>query len=314
MMHASRMNRSIMMDALDQLDVPLKRDVPLGSLTWYGVGGLADALAEPRDEHELCRLMQLCHELRWPVYILGKGANLLVADDGVRGVVIQLTAPTFRQITIDQTTVTVGGGADLEKLITTCVRAGLAGLEGLGGIPASVGGAVRMNAGGKFGEIGTCVQSIRCVTGEGQIIAHARDVLEFAYRYSNITEPIILEATFELRQGDAGALRDALKQVFAYKKESQPLAARSAGCVFKNSPVEQSKKPAGQLIDEAGLKGHRIGSATVSQHHANFIVLEEDGHADDAIQLIKHIQQQVLLHSGVQLQREVVLWGADDNG
>jgi UDP-N-acetylmuramate dehydrogenase len=291
------------------LRTPMRRHVPLGPRTWYGVGGPADFLAEPRNETELAELLAACHAANMPVHVLGKGANVLVAEAGVHGVVVQLNAAPFRQIDLTAPTVTAGGGADLEKLITTTARAGLAGLEGLAGIPASVGGAIRMNAGGRFGEIGPHVQHVRCMTHRGQVIEHDRSDLQFAYRRSNIAEPIILSATFDLTPGDASALRKRLKDVMAYKKTSQPMAARSAGCAFKNPPAEVSDRPAGRLIDEAGLKGARIGGAEVSTQHANFIVLHEGGTADDAIALLEHVQRTVAARAGITLEHEIVIWG-----
>lgn len=287
----------------------MQRNIPLGPRTWYGVGGAAEFLAEPRDQTELAELLAACHAADVPVHVLGKGANVLVAEAGVRGVVVQLNAAPFRQIDITAPIVTAGGGADLEKLITTTARAGLGGLEGLAGIPASVGGAIRMNAGGRYGEIGPHVQHVRCMTSRGEVVEHDRRDLRFAYRQSSIAEPIILTAVFELTPGDASALRRRLKDVMAFKKTSQPMAARSAGCAFKNPPAELSDKPAGRLIDETGLKGTRIGGAEVSTRHANFIVRHDGGTADDVIALIEHVQRTVAARTGITLEREIVIWG-----
>ncbi len=302
----------MMTDFLDALRTPIQRHVPLGPWTWYGVGGPAEAVAEPRDVDELSELMRACAEHAVPVRVLGKGANLLVADEGVSGVVVRLTASAFRQIDIEGCRVTAGGGADLERLITATVRAARAGLEGLGGIPASVGGAVRMNAGGRFGEIGPLVESVQCMTRHGELVIHDRTALEFSYRRSNVPEPIILEAAFTLTPGDGDSLRRRLKEVFACKKKAQPLAARSAGCAFKNPPPDMTDRTAGQLIDEAGLKGYRLGTAQVSPRHANFIVLDAEARADDAIRLIKRVRQRVAEHCGIALEREVVLWPGDE--
>ena len=306
-------NEAMIADAwLTDLDGPVERNVPLGPRTWYGVGGTAAALARPRDVGELAHLVYRCREAAEPVRVVGRGANLLVADGVVDGVVVLLDAPAFRRVEIDPAgsgRVTIGGGANLEKAITTTVREGLAGLEVLAGIPATLGGALRMNAGGAFGEIAGVVSSVTAFEPNGEIATLKRDDLHFAYRRSNLGERIVVEASVQLRPvDDQPALRDRLKEVMRYKKLSQPMADKSAGCAFKN-PRNQSEKGAGQLIDEAGLKGLRIGGAEVSQRHANFIVVHPGATATDILTLMDRIQNTVAQRTGVALEREVVVWG-----
>jgi len=233
-----------------------------------------------------------------------------VAAESVDGVVVALDAEDFRRIEIDAAgaLVTAGGGADLEKLITATVRQGLAGLEILAGIPATVGGAIRMNAGGAFGEIGPSVQRLSVITPEGHLEILERAALEFNYRHSNVGERMVVEACFELQAADdPAALRERLKEVMRYKKNSQPMAADSAGCVFKN-PKAQSSKGAGQLIDEAGLKGFRIGGAEISTVHANFVVAHAGATAADILDVLNHAQHVVLEKFGITLEREMVVW------
>jgi len=295
------------------LGIPQEAGAPLGPLTWYGVGGKAEVLAHPRDEGELATLLGACHEARTPVRVLGDGANLLVADRGVPGVVVRLDAAPFRTIDIEGETVIAGGGASLAKIIVGTVRAGLAGLEVLAGIPASVGGAVRMNCGGRYGEIRQCLRDVDLLAPTGEPRTVDRAALGFGYRRSTVGDAIVARARFELRPDDPAAVRTRMKSIFAYKKSTQPLADRSAGCAFKNPPAGVSDKGAGQLIDEAGLKGLAVGGASVSRHHANFLLAGPGESADALIELIGTVKARVASHCGVTLEREVVIW-PDDGG
>jgi UDP-N-acetylmuramate dehydrogenase len=298
-------------DLLADLPMPWEADVPLGPRTWYGTGGAAEVLAHPQTIEQLQTLARRCADAHVPLHVLGSGANLLVTDSGVPGVVVELDAPVFGEINIDRDRVTVGAGHDLQKLILGLAREGLAGLEALAGIPASVGGAVRMNAGGRYGATGDYVAEVVCLNQAGRMRVYTRKDLTFGYRRTNITEPVILNATFELTREDPTTLRDRVKEIYAYKKSTQPLAENSAGCAFKNPPADVSAKGAGQLIDEAGLKGLRIGGAEVSHRHANFIVLHTGGAADDVLRLIRTVTRRVQEATGVLLEREVVVWGAE---
>lgn len=297
---------------LSRLDLDLTLNAPLGPLTWYGVGGWAEALVEPRSIEALAAVMQLARRCDLPVRLLGRGANLLVAERRVPGMVIRLGDRVFRHITIQDNQLTAGAGADLAQVILASARAGLGGLEGLAGIPASVGGAVRMNAGGQHGCVSDPLRSVLCMNQGGEVIEYPRPVIEFGYRHCGLSDPVILQATFDLQPGDPKALREQVKQLTADKAATQPLGARSAGCVFKNPPPQVSDLSAGQLIDQAGLKGRRVGRASVSAVHANFIVAQPGGTADEIIQLIGQVQQAVAREFGVELEREVVIWPDDE--
>jgi len=300
---------AILEEVLGSIGCPFERDVPLGPLTWYGVGGQAEAVAHPRNAQDLSRLVFDCRAHGLRVRVLGKGANLLVCEGVVEGVVVRLDAIKHAQIDPGTGVVSVGGGADLEKLITATVRQGLEGLETLAGIPATVGGALRMNAGGAFGSIGPLVESVTAIGCGGRVAELGRGELEFGYRKSNLGERIVTEARLSLRPTtDLSALRQRLKSVMKYKKESQPMAASSAGCAFKNPPKSISDKGAGRLIDEAGLKGLRIGGAEVSHVHANFIVLHPGGKAADVLEVMDRVQAAVYEKFGIELEREVVVW------
>lgn len=297
------------MDILADLNLRYSTDEPLGPLTWYGVGGNAAVLAHPSSTAQLSELTSRCRQAGIPVYVLGSGANLLVADEGVDGVVVRLDDPAFSQMRIEGQQLTAGAGFDLFKLVLAAARAGLGGLEVLAGIPASVGGAVRMNAGGAFGDIGSAVKRVQVMSESGQVFYRDRDDLRFSYRSSNITAPYILEVTFDLVEDEPDDLMRRVKEIFLYKKNSQPMAEASAGCVFKNPP-EDVGATAGQLIDRAGLKGCRIGSAVVSDIHANFIIIDDkaNARANDVKNLIQHVSDTVAQKFAVTLERELVIW------
>ncbi len=290
--------------------VTLKRHAPIK--TWFGIGGKADALVQPATAEELRAVLLERDPSNGPVRVLGDGANLLVHDDGVDGLVIDLRG--FKRLEWNDARVIAGAGVLLPRLVTESCRRGLGGLEGLGGIPATVGGAVRMNAGGAFGEIGDVVAAVRVVDHAGMSHRLTRAELEFSYRASNLGGLVIEEVELVLTPGDPVALRQRLKDVMAHKKHAQPLAEKSAGCVFKNPEVDGERLSAGRLIDKAGLKNERVGGASVSEVHGNFIVVDRGATATDVLGLIRFVQERVLAESGVELERELVVWerGATD--
>jgi len=283
--------------------------------TWFGVGGGADRLAAPRTVDRLRTLVAEAAEAGEPVRVLGDGANLLVADEGVDGLVVSLDR--FRTVETleedgDGAVWRLGAGARLQRLVVESVRAGLFGLEGLGGVPASLGGAVVMNAGGAFGEIGDVVERVFGVTRAGEPVLRERAELAFGYRESSASDLIITGADLRLGRGDPEELRSRLKDVMARKKATQPLAERSAGCAFRNPLVGGERLSAGRLIDEAGAKGMAVGGASVSTRHANFIVTGAGATASDVIALLDRVRRRVLDASGVELEREVVIWSRGD--
>lgn len=281
--------------------------------TWFGIGGRADRFCKPESIEDL----KACLEVDPDLKVLGDGANLLVDDDGVSNLVISLTSPAFTSVRRDGSTTIAGSGANLPKLITSSVREGLAGIEGLGGIPASIGGAAIMNAGGAFGQFCDAVARVHALDRQGQEITLDRKEIDFSYRHSGLEHLIITSVELNLTPADPAALRDQLKEVMAYKKSTQPMADKSAGCVFKNPTLTHdlkdiaqkgSRVSAGMLIDRAGCKGSRIGGAEVSHGHANFITTNSHAKARDVIQLMDQVKRRVLDTFGVTLQPEVVIW------
>ncbi len=297
-----------------QAEIPILRDAPIP--TWFHVGGRAARLAEPRTPDDLARCLALDPHAR----ILGDGANLLVDDDGVDELVIATRA--LSGVTYPEPTLCIAeAGADLAKLVTDTVRRGLAGLEGLAGIPASLGGAVIMNAGGAFGQIADSVERIHAFARDATKHTLERRDIPFAYRHSGLAPLVVARVELRLTPAAPEPLRARLKEVMEYKKHSQPLRDHSAGCCFKNPTLvadlrdEQGdlgragqRVSAGLLIDRAGLKGLRVGGAEVSPRHANFLTPLPGGSARDVIALMGEVERRVFDRFGVRLEREVVVW------
>jgi UDP-N-acetylmuramate dehydrogenase len=287
------------------LDGAVAENVPLAGYTWYKIGGPARWFVRPRSLDELREAAGRCVENSIPIYVLGLGANLLVGDEGVEGgAVFRLDADHWRRVKYEGPTVDVGAGADMQKLLLRTVRQGLAGVECLAGIPGTVGGGVRMNAGGKFGDIGAVIKRVTVMDGEGTVFERTKDDLVFDYRSTNIAAPFILGATLELEEDDPERIMARTKEIWMYKRNSQPLNTKNCGCIFKN-PRGLS---AGALIDQAGLKGFRVGGAEVSHKHANFIIAHPGCRADDVHRLIKIIREKVYEKNEITLESEVKMW------
>jgi UDP-N-acetylmuramate dehydrogenase len=279
-------------------------DEPLGPYTWMKIGGPAQFLVRPRNPDELLEVVRYCHDEQIPMRVLGGGSNVLVRDEGVSGAVIQLIGEAFGQVSIDGTTVQAGAGAMLSHLISESVKAELAGLETLSGIPGSVGGAIRGNAGGRSGDIGQFVESVTVMSAQGEVSTRRGNDLWFGYRESNIDELVILEGTFALQPSDPQEITRRMRKLWIMKKATQPLSFQSAGCIFKN-PRGLS---AGSLIEQAGLKGIRVGQAEISDRHANFIVTHPDAKSDDVMRLIDLARSKVAEQFGVDLELEIKIW------
>ncbi len=300
--------------ALRHLDVKrVEEGAPIPN--WFNVGGRADRLVRPESVDELRVCLRMDSSLR----VLGDGANILVDDAGVGELVVVLDREQFTQIQADARTgrVVAGAGAKLPRVINETTRAGLAGLEILGGIPATVGGAAVMNAGGKFGEIGPTIRAVHAVDRSGKARTLSARECAFAYRSSALASLIVTAVEFELTPSDQAPVRARLAEVMAYKKQSQPMADNSAGCCFKNPTLVRAidqvgdvgqRVSAGLLIDRAGCKGLTIGGARVSERHANFFVTRAGCRARDIMDLIADVQRRVFDAFGVRLETEVVIW------
>ena len=292
------------MSFLDHFAEITQVDQPLGPLTWLKVGGLAQFMVTPRNADELQAVVSHCDQNDVPVHLLGGGSNLLVRDEGVSGVVLRLTEPCFSEVKIEGNKVHAGANALLSHAIGESAQAGLAGLDVLVGIPGTIGGALRGNAGGRSGDIGQFVLSVTVLTAAGERFVRTEDELSFAYRTSSINELVVLDGTFELQPESAEEIAGRMRKLWIMKKATQPLASQSAGCIFKN-PRGLS---AGDLIEQAGLKGTRVGGAEINDRHANFVITHPEATSNDVQRLIDLTRSKVSEQFGVDLELEIQVW------
>jgi UDP-N-acetylmuramate dehydrogenase len=301
-------------DFLSDLSEIITENEPLARHTYLRVGGPARWFARPRSIDDVRQLVRRCRQEGVEVRPLGLGANLLVGDDGVDGLVMRLSDPSFGGADWGRpegrngdrpVCVTVAGGADVHRLTLDAVRNGLSGLERMAGIPGTAGGILRMNAGGQAGYIAELVRDVTVVDDQGELRTLNREEAGFRYRGSDLAGSIVCGATLVLEPGDPRPLRARFKEIWEMKKSTQPLADNSAGCMFKNPPGGS----AGSMIDRAGLKDRRVGGARVSSKHANFIVTEEGATAADVLALVGVIRREVADRFGVELEMEVQAWG-----
>jgi UDP-N-acetylmuramate dehydrogenase len=282
----------------------VRQGEPLAMHTWFQLGGPAAYFAEPENADQLIALLKRSHEEGVEARVLGQGSNILIRDEGVPGLILRLTSLEFGRIAIDGQRVTVGGGANLGRLVTTTVHRGLAGTEMLVGIPGTIGGALHGNTGAHGGDIGQWTASATVITVAGETSERTRDDLVFGYRESSLDEPVILEATLVLDEDDPRELAKRMQKQWIIKRANQPMGHQCAGCIFKN-PRGAS---AGELIEKSGLKGTRIGGAVVSDRHANFIVAEPHCTSLDVLRLIDLVRSQVNDRMTVRLELEVEIW------
>ena len=282
----------------------VRENVPLAMHTWMQLGGPAEYFAEPRSLEELSSLLKIAREENLPVQTLGAGSNILVPDEGVSGVVLRFTAPEFTEIRSKGCQVFAGGGAKLGRVITHSVHAGLGGIEGLIGIPGTIGGALVANTGTNNDDIGQAIKSVNIITDTGEIRELSRNEILFEYRHSSLEETIILSATLQLQEEDSFELSRRLQKLWIFRKTSQPMGHQCTGLVFKNP----RGMIAGELIEKAGLKGTRIGGAVISERNANFIVVEAECTSNDVLRLIELVQTQVYKRLDVDLEVGIELW------
>ena len=298
---AKELSAALSGDALVQFDQPLAKRTTLR------VGGKADLYVEPASEADLAAVLRFAAAKKLPITMLGRGSNLLIRDGGIRGVVVCLGQASFSQVVIDGERVRCGAGARLKTVSVEARRAGLAGLEFLEGIPGSVGGALRMNAGAMGVWTFNAVESLRSMDPSGQVHEAPASEIPAEYRSCPLLKThIALGAVLRGRVDSVDAVTARMTAYSAKRWESQP-AQPSAGCIFKNPKTT----PAGKLIDELGLKGTRVGGAAVSDLHGNFIVNEGGATAADVLGLIGKIREQVRQARGIELETEVEILGED---
>ncbi|MBX3462376.1 MAG: UDP-N-acetylmuramate dehydrogenase [Planctomycetes bacterium] len=289
--------------ALAGLRGVVRENVPLAPLTHLRIGGPADWFVEPFTEEGVALAVRVCRELDVPLRVLGGGSNLVVADAGVRGVVLHLGH--LNRIVRDGERVTAGAGVTLPSLLRATKEVGLAGLERLTGIPAVVGGAVAMNAGTRDGETFDRLVSLTVVETDGSIEVRGPGRFEAVYRDGRLRGAIAVQASFGLEPDDPKAIFERFSASLKKRNATQPVSQRSVGCVFRNPPGDA----AGRLIDAAGCKTLRQGAIEVSGLHANYFVNQGSGSAADFQALVRQVQERVRERTGIELEPEVKFWG-----
>lgn len=297
-------------------DEPVRQEVPLAPLTTFKVGGPAEWFVEPHTSDAIVRGLQAAHRLHLGVTMLGGGSNVLIADDGLRGLVMRPRGGTIELV--GDRLVRADAAVTINGLVRWTITRGLAGLEAWAGTPGTVGGALYGNAHWRQQNIGDLVESVRLADRTGALRQVSGDRLEFAYDSSRLQRSgeVAVWAAFRVTPGQpADVLRETARASLAFRKRTQPLASPSAGCIFQNPQPGRDVVPdgippsAGALIDRAGLKGHRIGGARVSEVHANFIVNDGTATAADIGALADRCRTEVLARFGVRLREEIVRLG-----
>lgn len=287
----------------------IRRAEPMSCHTTFRIGGPAEFYVTPSDTEELCRAVALCRSEDVPFWVIGNGSNLLCSDRGVPGVVLDTTQglTSFRA---EGRTLWAGAGVLLGCLAKKALEEGLSGLEFAAGIPGSVGGAMMMNAGAYGSEMKQVVRQVQVLTKEGAIVTVPAERMDFAYRHSAVRREgwIVLEVCFELAQGDPEVIRRRMEELARKRRQSQPLESPSAGSTFKRPATGY----AAQLIDEAGLKGFRIGGAQVSAKHAGFVINCGGATAADVRRLCAAIEKRVQERTGIRLEPEIEVIGEQE--
>jgi UDP-N-acetylmuramate dehydrogenase len=276
---------------------------PLRDYTSFRIGGPADVLVEPADTEDVCLLVRQARARKVPFFVLG-GTNLLIRDGGIRGIVMNLAG--LRKVREEPDSVLYAeGGVGMPTLIGYAIRHSLAGLEWAAGIPGTVAGCVVMNAGTKLGEMKDSVKAVRMVNMKGQVVDVPAAQVKFEYRRALLPPGVVVGVWVQLRQGIRSEIERVVKDYLHYRRDTQPLALPSAGCVFKNPPSDS----AGRLIEAAGLKGARVGDAEVSMKHANFMVNRGQARAADVTALIGKVRSAIRRRAGVRLDLELKIVG-----
>ncbi len=269
----------------------------------FRIGGEADIYLEPQDKEDALGLFRYLHEADVPYVLLGNGSNVLVSDDGIRGAVVNLEAG-FNYLRLVDQEIVAGAGVKLAKFVDFCISNDFGGAEMLAGIPGTLGGAVVINAGAYGGEIADYMTRVELIRDD-KLLTVLKDQAGFGYRTSDLANDIILEAAFEFPKGLLKPLKEKRRELLVKRNTAQPVNWPNAGSIFKNPPGAY----AAVLIQECGLKGHRIGGAEISELHANFIINKDKASAEDVLGLIRIAQARVAEKFGVRLELEIKLIG-----
>jgi UDP-N-acetylmuramate dehydrogenase len=290
-------------------------DAPLAPFTTFKVGGPADWLIQAHRADDVKAVLAVAREAEIPAIVLGGGSNVLIADAGIRGIVIRLHGGDVAALADDR--IRADAGLTINGLVRWTINRGIAGVEMWAGTPGTVGGAVHGNAHFRGRLIGDLIVDVELLTPDGRVLRVPAREMEFGYDRSRVqhTGEVVLSADFRVGRGDPHALRATARDSLAYRKRTQPLESASAGCIFQNPDATRETMPdgippsAGALVDRAGLKGDREGGARVSPTHGNFIVNDGSASADDIRRLIERCRTGVRARFGVELRDEIVYLG-----
>jgi UDP-N-acetylmuramate dehydrogenase len=298
------MTDSVVSQHFADLGAIVKANEPLAPYTCLRVGGPAEALVQPRSRPELVEVVHRCFKARIPARVLGGGGDILVRDEGVKGVVLRLSEPAFTQVEVEGRRIRAGAGATLSALISQSARHSLAGLETLVGIPGTVGGALRHNAGDRSADIGQYVRRVEVMANDGADLVREHDELRFASHWSNLDDPVLLIAELELEPEEPGAIVRRMRRAWIQRKASQPLSFQAAARVFKDPRGFN----AADLIEQAGLVGTRVGGAEVSDRDSSFVVAHAGASARDVLRLIDLVRSRVQERFQVELELAISVW------
>ena len=282
----------------------VRENEPLVSFTRLKLGGVAEYFAEPTSVEELVALVKRFSENEIEIRVIGEGTNLLVRDEGVSGLVVQLSAPAFCTIEIDNSFIVTGGGTKISHFVASAVREGLAGPEQLVGIPGTIGGALHNNTGANGVGIGNWLESAEVLTRAGQLVTREKESLTFSYHQSSLSELAILSARFQFERDDAAALTKQMQKLWIVRRASQPLSEENATYIFK----DHGGDAAADLIEQAGLKGTRIGNVEISDQNANFFVAHAGATSADVLRLIDLVKTQVADRLEIELETAIQVW------
>lgn len=282
----------------------VREQEPLAKWCWSRIGGYARYFAEPTQLDELQTLVARCRSENVCVRLIGGGSNILVPDGGVDGVVIALTAPAFHAIQLSGDHIISGGGARLNHLVSTSIREGLGGLENLVGVPGTVGGALRTNAGDRGNHVGQWLRKATVLTRTGELFERDQDDLSFAYRQSSLDELAIITAEFELEREDPRELTRRMQKTWIVKQSTQPTGNQGTCLLFKD-PIGVSAR---ELMEQAELKNLTVGGVSLYERNLNFAIVWEGASCRDVKQLMDQVRRRVLDSAGVELEPTVDVW------
>jgi UDP-N-acetylmuramate dehydrogenase len=282
----------------------IQSGAPLAPFTQLKIGGPAEFLVQPRSLDELRAFLKRCFDLQAPFRILGSGGNLLVHDEGVKGLTLRMAAPAFTQITMDGARLKAGCGATLSTVIAQATHHGLAGLESLVGLPGTIGGALLLNAGDRNSDIGQFVHRVEVIDNQARVQVREHEELRFSSTGAVLDDPILLSAEFDLERDKPESLVKRLRKSWIQYKATQPFSFQASARIFKNP----SGLNAGVLIEQTGLIGSKVGAAFVSERNPNCVVAEHGAAARDVLRLIDLIRTRVQDRFHLELELAITVW------